>query len=209
MDKKVVLALDVSTKTGWSVGLSSSEGYKLLEHGAIPKVSCPPGKYPENFLKWAKECFAPIHELLKSHAPDVVVIEETASLSKNAHDQKILEFIHFMVATMLAETGIDRRYFMTEEWRRICGCVMNDAEKLQGKIVRNAKKRARSSGQEGVVVVKNEAGKRIGRVTRKHINVRRANEVFGLNLKIKNEDIADSLLLGYAWHTLRRRKEQT
>ena len=53
-------------------------------------------------------------------------------------------------------------------------------------------------------------GKRIGKLTKKHINVRRANEVFGKFLKKpliqKDEDTADSLLLGYCYH-LRRTKE--
>jgi hypothetical protein len=49
----------------------------------------------------------------------------------------------------------------------------------------------------------------MGKITRKHVNIRRANEVFGAFLKTplrkKDEDTADSLLLGYCYH-LRRLK---
>jgi len=58
-------------------------------------------------------------------------------------------------------------------------------------------------------VAYDEKGKRIGKLGKKHINVRRANEVFGKFLKTplrkKDEDIADSLLLGCCYH-LRRMK---
>ena len=55
-------------------------------------------------------------------------------------------------------------------------------------------------------------GKLIGKKTKKHINIRRANEIFSKflekPLRKKNEDEADALLLGYTLH-LRRLKVNT
>jgi len=46
--------------------------------------------------------------------------------------------------------------------------------------------------------------KRIGKITRKHVNVRRANELFESFLTepliLKDQDIADALLLALAYH---------
>ena len=212
LDLRRVLALDLSTKTGWSVGESSDQGYRMVAHGQVPKVACPAGQYPDNFLEWSALCFGPVSDLLDEWAPDVLVVEDTAiKPDSNALSQKILEFIHFRVAKMVAETGIERLYLMTDEWRRLVGCEMTKAERKQNQVVSKAKGKARAllpKGDKSVVVVKGEDGRRIGRVTRKHVNVRRANEAFGLGLKIKDNDVADALMLGLAYHEKRKREAQ-
>ena len=78
---------------------------------------------------------------------------------------------------------------------------MTKEEKKQNAQIRKKKKAT------GATVVKNEEGKRIGKIGKKHVNVRRANELFGLELKLKDEDRADAILLGYAYFIENYQKE--
>jgi hypothetical protein len=144
---------------------------------------------------WAYENFSKILELVDAHTPDVLVIEETSKGSKNAFSQKILEWIHFLIGRMILETGIKSHYFMTEEWRRIVGCnKMTDADKKRNKEVRDYKKK------HGTKLARDINGKIIGLIGKKHLNVRKANELYGVDLRMEQEDIADALLLAKAYH---------
>lgn len=203
MESKRVLSLDMSTKTGWALIISEKDGYTLEEYGQIAQIPEPPGQYPSNFIDWAYALYGKIVELVDRLAPDVLVIEETASGSKNIYSQKILEWLHFLVAKMIKECHIEATYLLTEQWRRETGCVMSKEEKKKNKEVRAYKK------THNVSIAYDKDGKRVGIVGRKHVNVRRANEVFGEflrePLRKKDEDTADSLLLGYAYHLRRLR----
>lgn len=203
VNEERVLALDMSTKTGWSLQISSKDSITLEAYGQIEAIPEPEGQYPVNYVNWAYECFGHVIELIDKYAPDVLVIEETASGSKNSYSQKILEFIHFLVAKSIKETNIKAVYFLTEQWRRETGCKMSKEESLHNKEVKKYKEKNVTKVAYGT------DGKRIGKITRKHVNVRRANEVFGESLKEplrkKDEDTADSLLLGYAYHLRRLR----
>lgn len=202
MKEERVLALDMSTKTGWAL-LVSGEELHLEDYGQIPQIHTPDGTYPESFVDWAYQVYEKIVEVIDNTAPDVLVIEETSAGSKAIYTQKILEWIHFLVAKLIKETKIKVIYLMTEQWRRETGCNMNKEESKHNKAVRTYKK------SKKVKIAYDENGKRIGIKTRKHINVRRANEVFGKffkePLRQKEEDLADSLLLGFCYH-LRRMK---
>lgn len=195
MTKTRVLALDMSSKTGYAVIDIKGDEFELISADTLEKISEPEGRYPENYLDWSGQCIAPIIDLIHKYEPDELVIEETAKGSKNNMSQKIVEFIHYEMALCFAPGGISqdtpRRYFLTEEWRRIVGCRMNDKEKKQNAEVRKQRKK-------GIKVCKDPDGKRIGLVGKKHVNVRRANEVYGLELILKDEDRADALLLAHA-----------
>lgn len=203
MTEERILSLDMSTKTGYASVVSGPEGLFLEAYGTIPQIHTPDGAYPESFVDWANAVYSKIYELIDRFAPDVLVIEETAAGSKAIYTQKILEWIHFLVAKFIKETKIKVVYLMTEQWRRETGCQMDKAEKKRNKSVREYKKEKKTK------IAYDEAGKRTGIVTRKHVNVRRANEVFGeflaVPLRKKDEDTADSLLLAYCYH-LRRLK---
>jgi Holliday junction resolvasome RuvABC endonuclease subunit len=194
-----ILALDISTKTGFAVLDVQDGSYKLIDCGTLPKESEPKGNvgiYPVNYLIWADICFNHIFKIIQQYNPDEFVIEETAKGSKNNMSQKILEFIHYKMAKYFDDNDFNnchypRTYLKTEEWRRICGCCMTNEEKRQNKEIRKQRK-------NGTKVCKGLDGKRIGKIGKKHVNVNRANEVFKLNLKLKDEDRADALLLAYA-----------
>lgn len=199
-----ILSLDMSTKTGWASMVSDTDGIVLEAYGTLPQIHEPQGTYPCNYVRWAFACFGQIEELIEQHAPDVLVIEETVAGSKAVYTQKILEWIHFLVARYIEQSKIKAIYLLTGAWRSEVGAKMTKEESKH-----NKKVTAYKAAHENTKVAYDESGKRIGKLTKKHINVRRANEVFGDYLRIplrkKDEDTADSLLLGYCYH-LRRMK---
>lgn len=200
-----ILALDMSTKTGWSCLESDGKDFKLVEYGKIDKTSEPEGQYPGNFVEWAENIFLEIQKVIMTFRPDVLVIEETASGSKSIYSQKILEWIHFLVANHIKMRHYKAVYLLTEQWRRETGCLMSKEESKHNKTVKTYKIKA------GTNIAYDISGKRIGKITRKHVNIRRANEIFSNFLKEplrkKDEDTADSLLLAYCYH-LRKVKHE-
>jgi Holliday junction resolvasome RuvABC endonuclease subunit len=197
-----VLTLDISTKTGYSVATSSDEGIHLEAHGQIPKVECPDERYPDSYVSWAYLCYDAIEKLFNEHAPDVLVIEETTK-SKNSFSQKILEYVHFLVAKLIKETGIKCVYFQTGTWRKEVGSYANDMEKKHNKEVREYKKKNKT------IVAYDIKGKRIGLIGKKHVTIRLINEIFGKYFKEpmrkKNEDECDAMALAICYHKQRER----
>lgn len=201
-----ILALDMSTKTGWSLIESDGKDFKLLEHGKIDKSSEPEGQYPGNFVDWAVDVADSIWDIVLKKKATTLVIEETSAGSKAIYSQKILEWIHFSIASRIKESyNIKAIYLMTEQWRRETGCLMSKEESKHNKDVKKYKEK---NGTK--IAYDISTGKRIGKITRKHVNIRRANEVFAdfltEPLRKKDEDTADSLLLAYCYH-LRKAKQ--
>jgi Holliday junction resolvasome RuvABC endonuclease subunit len=198
-----VLSLDISTKTGWACIISKPDGIELEDTGQVKQIPEPQGYYPSNYVEWAYMVFGEIMKLIDTYHPDVLVIEETAGGSKNVMSQKILEYTHFLVAKFIRETGIRSFYFMTEQWRRETGCQMTKEELKANRKVAEYKKRNDTS------IAYDPSGKRVGKITRKHVNIRRANELFGQYLEVplrkKDEDTADALMLAYAYHARKMR----
>ena len=193
-----ILSLDISTKTGWALMLSSDEGAALLDFGKLPKISEPDDSpYPANYVDWAYSVFKNIIELVDRLAPDILVIEETVAGSKSVFSQKILEYIHFLTARMIRDSKIKCRYFLTGEWRVLVAAKMTTEEKKRNKAIKLQK------ASTGKKLAKDKNGKVMGKIGKKHVNVRRANEIFGLDLILAQEDIADATLLAYAYHVIR------
>lgn len=201
MIEERILALDVSSKTGWASMVSTDNGIILEAHGIVPQIHEPEGCYPNTYVDWACLIFEKIEELIIKYRPDVLAIEETCAGSKSVYSQKILEFCHFMLASFIKESNMKVMYLLTGEWRNLVGCKMTAEESKHNKAVREYKKKNKTK------VAYNEEGKRIGIKTKKHVNIRRANEIFGKWLKEplqkKNEDEADALLLGFCYHIKR------
>ena len=197
-----ILSLDVSTKTGWALLVSDGENFTLEKYGKIDKTTEPEGQYPGNYIDWAYDVWASICAIKDELKPDVLVIEETSAGSKSIYAQKILEWIHFLLAKTIKECNIKVTYLLTEQWRRETGCLMTKEESKHNKAVKKFKEKNNTS------IAYNEEGKRIGKITRKHVNIRRANEIFLKFLKEplrkKDEDVADSLLLAFCYHLRRK-----
>lgn len=198
MNQERILALDISTKTGFASLVSSDSSLVLEEYGMIPQIPQPKGSYPEVFVDWANLCFDPIKKLIEKFKPTVLAIEETVAGSKGVYSQKILEYTHFLLAKYIKETGIKAVYLLTGAWRSEVGAKMTKEESKHNRYVKEYKEKNKTE------VARDINGKRIGKLTKKHINIRRANEVFGKFLKEplrkKNEDEADAMLLAFALH---------
>jgi hypothetical protein len=201
MTEEKILALDISTKTGWASLFSNDRGITVEACGQYEPISEPEGQYPVNYVDWSYMNYHKLLELIERFSPSILVIEETCAGSKNVYSQKILEWTHFLLAKFIKETNIKVMYLLTGEWRTIVGCKMTKEESKNNKTVREYKKK------HGVRLARDENGKRMGLKSKKHVNIRRANEVFSeflvKPLRKKDEDTADALLLGFAAH-LRR-----
>ncbi len=167
-----VLSLDISTKTGFALVVSSEDSIVPETYGQIPKIPMPDGPYPESFVEWAYLCYNQIRNLVDNLKPDILVIEETTSNSKTSHSQKILEFCHFLVAKMIRDNKLKSMYFLTGEWRSLVNAKMTKEESLHNKTVKKYKEKNNTK------IAYNEAGKRVGKITKKHVAIRIANQVF-------------------------------
>jgi hypothetical protein len=87
---------------------------------------------------------------------------------------------------------------------------MTKEEKLRNKKVREHNI-AEAIANNGKITkrARDKDGNVIGKISKKHVNIRRANEIFGAFLEKplvkKDEDRADALLLAYAYHVVRMR----
>jgi len=189
-----ILSLDVSTRTGYALLISDENSYVLETYGTIPKVPMPTEEeYPGSYVTWAYMVFDKILEVIDKYYPTFLVIEETTR-SQNSFSQKILEFIHFLLAKHIRDNNLRVQYFLTGQWRGLVNSKMTKEERVKNKEISAYKKK------HGTKLAKNEAGKVIGKITKKHISIRRTNELFGLNLKIKDNDASDAILLSLAYH---------
>jgi hypothetical protein len=186
---KKILALDISSKTGWAT-LEGEKGSDpaLLLYGKIGlpllvKGYCKREGYPKGYTQSAEDMVSNIAALIKEHKPDELVIEET-NKSRNRYSQKYLEFVH----AYLIQKFVDRlplRYVNTSAWRKNQGCILSEEDKAANRKLNKAKK----DGKPKPTGIK-------GKTTPKHAAVRAANKKFNLNLKLKDNDMADALLLG-------------
>jgi len=177
-----VLALDLSTHTGWAVFESGNLTAKgLLEVPVLNfNVNKKPEKapdYPFNLLDASNQMAGLVLNLWKAHAPDVVVIENTV-MGRNRNTQRLLEFIHKSVLEILRFHKVKPLYMDPSEWRALIRLRMTKEDLKNNKLV--------------------SAGKSRGKITRKHLSVRYVNENFGLAFGLKDNDIADAICLGAA-----------
>ena len=177
-----ILGLDVSTKTGWAV----LEDGKYVEHGQFKvvvedfNVNDYPDrspKYPSNMIKAADEMGKMVLQLVREKKADIVVIENTVK-GRNRHTQRILEWIHKAIMDDFVAENVKFVYRDPSAWRNVLEMRLTNEDKLNNKLVKQGKKR--------------------GKVGKKHLSVRLANELFGLKLILKNNDISDALLLAAA-----------
>lgn len=188
-----VLALDISTKTGWAV----FEDRKPVSWGTLlpDKGVKDFGRYPFNYVYFAHYLADRIEEqLVRANGyPNLTIVIEETNTSRQNYSQKIIEYIHFSLINRLGKMGALHVYYIrTGEWRKATETRLSKEEKsLNAKIARIKKK-------TGKKLAKIE-GKVVGRKGRKHVALRVVHETFGIELKRKDEDAADALLLGLAF----------
>jgi hypothetical protein len=205
-----VLSLDLSTKTGYCLGLCSDKSLVLEAYGQVDKIPCPDEEpYPGSYVTWAYRCYAEVEKLIEQFQPDVLIVEEVTK-SKNAFSQKILDYLHFLVAKFIQETGIKNIFLQTGDWRKEIGSYMNDAERKKNKEVKDYKEAyEKKHGKKTIVAYDINTGKRIGMIGKKHVTIRLINDSFKDQLKAplkrKDEDTADGISLVWAYDLRRKR----
>jgi hypothetical protein len=177
------LALDLSTSTGWAFFLNGERadhgGFKVeIENFNVQKHPEKQLDYPGNIARAASQVAANVGALFARLSPDFVVIENTVC-GRNRGTQRCLEWIHLGVLHELMCRDIRFRYMDPSEWRAALQVRLSKDDKRNNRHVYEGKKR--------------------GRIGRKHLSVRYANETFGLKLKLKDNDRADALCLGKAF----------
>ncbi len=178
-----ILALDLSTYTGWAV-LDAVSG-NLLDYGNLvctvedfnvngrPETS---PLYPRNIKLAADDMGLQVYNLICSISPTVVIIENTVK-GRNRHTQRILEWIH---KSVFDAVGPEYKivYLDPSQWRKELELRMSKEDKDNNVQVKKGTSR--------------------GKITPKHLSVRRVNDKFKLELKLKDNDIADAINLGDA-----------
>lgn len=176
----IILGLDISTHCGWALiqDYNINEKNQVLLSGCLEcdSVEKDPNLIEDYyFIKRANFIAKEILHLIQTHSPDYVYIEQTNN-GRNRTSQKQLEFIHCIVLLLLEENYINRiRYINTSYWRKILNIRLTKDDKQNNKAVKEQKKR--------------------GKITPKHLSIRWANETYNINLKIKDNDIADALAI--------------
>ncbi len=169
-----VLSLDIASSTGWAV----MEDKKLLLYGLI-SFKIKKNEYPLGILEASQENADLIFQQILLHTDvDIIAIERT-NMGRARNSQAFLEYSHAFLLAKIKDAGLIPKvsYIDTGKWRKAVGMVLTKEDKAHNKARRASKK------------VKG------GIISKKHLAVRMANEIFGLQLIQKNDDIADSLLI--------------
>lgn len=199
-----LLSLDISTNTGWSF----FEGDNLVEYGKyeinvkdykaeIKSYLDYPKAYPKNFIDASYEQLEQIKPLLEKFKPDLVVIEET-NKSRQRFSQKLLEWTHFVVVSYLLEIDQKFQYLTTFCWRKQVKCFLKEwpEHKKYNILVGKARKKTEPT-KTGSRVAKID-GKIVSTINQKKLSVILVNQYYGLELKLTDDDVADSINLGRA-----------
>lgn len=200
-----VLALDIAGKTGWAVfdtgrgqtARDQLEAFGVLDIGQ--SIFEFPGPYPNNVRAASTKVGLAAINKAKAVRPDVVVIENT-NLGKSRTHQRFLEWAH-LVFLDLVETDFPIPeipkviYLSSSTWRHALGLKASKADAKNNRI---AKKIRELTNPEMRAELRKTTGVK-GKIGKKHLAVRRVNEVYGLQLKMKDDDIADAISLGEAY----------
>ena len=179
-----LLALDLSTKSGWAL----YEDSNYVESGSLEKVDLvnfnvndDPNKqleYPKNVMDGARAIARAVQALVHTKNPDLIVIENSVK-GRNRHTQRLIEWFHFCVLEKLYDDNRKFIYMDPSEWRKNVNLRLTKEDKKNNTDVNKGKKR--------------------GKITRKHLSVRMANSLFNLKLKVKDNDEADAICLGWGY----------
>lgn len=184
-----ILALDLSTETGWAVFDNKRKlvKYGTLKHKVEGKESpynTVAESYPYNYTHAAKMIALLIDMIVSVYQPSVVVIEET-NRGKSRLSQKLLEYIHYAVSEeLLNRMPLQIVYMDTSRWRHIVGMCLTKEDKENNKLVKAGKKKEM---------------KLKGKITKKHLSVRMVRELYNIDVKLCDNNACDAILLGHAY----------
>lgn len=185
-----ILGLDISTKTGIAI----IEDGNLTHYELVTvKLASSESQIDDfNHIDRATEMANRLLDVVKKHDPDFIYIEQT-NLGNNRTAQKLLEFTHCLVLMTLREYATKIAYVDSSAWRNSIGLQLTKEDRKHNKEVKK-------NLEQGV-----RAGPGKGKKTSKHLAVRWVNEKFNLDLKIKDNDLADAICLAYYGHLYRQK----
>lgn len=206
-----ILAVDLSSSTGWAVMTGKDHllgcGLLLMDKPETFGIS-----YPNSFVMAAHKHATNILQLAYEQKATKIILEET-NPGREVYSQKILEYSHCMLAE-LNQGAIPIVYIRTGEWRKRVGLRLSK-EQAKGNLSKNLKKakteaavlrkkiKSLGSGKAYAELrgrLKGElAGLQISRVTQKNLAVNMVNELYGKEFLVKDNDIADAILVGRAF----------
>jgi hypothetical protein len=206
-----VLALDPSSKTGWALFVSTSlsegkplQAMELKEYGIL-HLGAPiltfEGAYPKNVMRAAWAMVDKLIELIRRLEPTEIVIEDT-NPGRQALAQRFLEWLHYSLLSSIDNELVYNKiprvsYIRTGVWRHKLGLSQTKADAKNNRVAKKIAGLAETN-PELAKRMRKETGVR-GRVTKKHYAVRMANGLFNKSFKVKDNDIADAILLGLAY----------
>lgn len=215
-----IFALDLSSHAGYAIlekrSLSTApllEAVSLIDFGNITLDRLPEeyGTYPKNFVQCAFVFAEKIVEEIYKNEVDAIVVEETVP-GQETYSQKLLEFFHYAFIERTRHLRVV--YVRTGEWRKTVEARMTKEErkgnlqknlqraKLEAKMIRAKIKLlgSKKTNKKEVEQLKAQLDNlQLGKVTRKHVCLRIANAMYNLQLKVKDNDIADAIMLGTAF----------
>lgn len=179
----ISLGLDLSTHIGYAV-VDSEKG--LSDYGVVHLDREPVSGYEKLATEYtlmlkADQAQSVISDLINRTKPNLIVIEQV-NLGRSRETQKLLDWIHY--SAINATIGPDRKplqvaynviYVDSSAWRSKLGIKLSKDQRKHNKLVKN--KYAK------------------GKITFKHLSVEWANNMFGLSLKLKDNDSADAIAL--------------
>lgn len=193
-----VLVLDISTSTGWAL-LEGQMGSipKIIETGIVSndKPVSSFGEFPFSYLHAARSIASKVCLVAFTRQVDVIVIEEINKPGRfgSRYAQKVLDFIHCLVLQDIFQHRPDWKvvYINTSDWRKAIGGNLTKDDKATNVKVRKLKKAGNKEGLKALGVR--------GKINKKHVALRYVNKTFGLDLKVKHDDIADAICQGVAY----------
>lgn len=183
----IIVGLDMATKVGYAI----LENGTLLDRGLVradakdKNIAQCDWIEDYGFFVEAKSIARNIMAAIPKDF-DFVYIEQT-NQGINRTTQKQLEFIHFAVLDSFDSAGQrDKvRYVNSSIWRSTLKITMNKDDRKHNKMVKSGEAR--------------------GKITAKHLAVRWANATYDLQLKQKDNDIADALAVATYGNTYEKR----
>lgn len=197
-----ILSLDPSSRTGYSI----FDNGKLIKFGLLEKeirnftfnvssYNQLPKDYPVNLLDSSTWIAKEIMVIIKAHNIKHVVLEHTEGSSRR-FSQRYLEWLHMSLVLAFLKHGIEFKYLLNSDWKKVTKCYLKHWPEYDkhNKEVRKMKKKATPTASGAKVARKD--GKVLTVIDTKRLSCLLASQRVGK--EIDNDNIADSILIGYA-----------
>lgn len=212
-----ILSLDISTSTGWALYENGRVEYGLI------KIDIAKEGYPFNYIDAAQEMAHLVSNRVIVSDPHHIVIEET-NMGKSLFDQKKLEFIHCAVLCQLKFSWKSRlTYVSSRVWRSALGLKLSKEDRANNKYYKDQREAEKERLTEDVKVlgIKKAAdrkklvgdgmrgfkvildGQRVTKIHEKDLVLAYVNRKYGLELKKKDDDLADAIGMAEAFEVIK------